>query len=130
MSAVVRRGALLTIAAAAIYTAAVGAFIAVVVIVDPGTDAPGWRLFFGIAGVAAAAVGGTAAWLVLRDLRAGVITRQAERWTWAATAFFAVGALVSVWYAFLAILGPITTAVAVRVARGRRRSGGAPVVIN
>ena len=117
MSGLVRRAALLAIAAAALYTGAVGVLIAVIAIDYAGTENPGLRLFFGFGGVAAAAVGITAALLVLRDLRAGVLTRRAERWTWAATALFALGAIASVWFFFLGILGPLTTAVAVRLAR-------------
>jgi hypothetical protein len=119
---VVRRLAIAVIATASVVTAILGGFFAGAVIDYPDGGERLWRLLVGTTGVACAAIGGTCAYLVMRDLRRGSLSAQAERWTWAATGAFTLLAFASVWWFYLGVLGPLVTALFVTLARNRRRS--------
>ena len=85
-----------------------------------------WAPLLAVTGVAAVLSGAFCVWLAAPDLVRGALSRRAERWTWIATAAFAALSIASVWLAGLAVLGPIATLVAVRLARGPRLPPGPP----
>lgn len=118
---VVRRLAIFVIVAAAIVTALAGA--AFVAFVAANHDvAAGWRAVYGVLGVGVGLVAGMCAYIALRDVVSGRLSARGEWWTWAATLAFTVAMFATVWFFWLGFLGPIVTAVFVRLAR----AGGRP----
>jgi uncharacterized membrane protein len=119
MSAV-RRLAIFVIVAAAIVTVLAGAAFVAFVAADHDVAA-GWRAVDGVLGVGIALVAGMCAYLALRDLASGRLSARSEWWTWAATLAFTVAMFATVWFFWLGFLGPIVTALFVRLARAGAR---------
>jgi hypothetical protein len=119
---VVRRVAIFVIVAAAIVTALAGAGFVALAVGYHYLDA-GWRAVYGALGVGIALVAGMCAYLALRDLLSGRLSARGEWWTWAATLAFTVAMFATVWFFWLGFLGPLVTALFVRLARA---GGGKP----
>jgi MFS family permease len=127
---VVRRFAIVVIVAASVVTAVVGGVFAGLAIDYPSESERLWRLLFGVTGVAAAVAGSVCAYFAARDLRRGSLSPRARRWTWTATVAFTLFAFSTVWWFYFGLVGPLVTALFVRLAEprdpGHPRGGGQP----
>jgi hypothetical protein len=83
-------------------------------------DYPSWAPALAVTGIAAVVSGAGCIWLAAPDVLRGALSRRAERWTWVATLALAALSVATVWFAGFALLCPIATLVAVRMARGPR----------
>ena len=77
-----------------------------------------WLALAAIGSIAGIVAGAGSAYFAARDLPRASLSQRARYWTWAATAAFSLLAFVSVWWMLLAVIGPLVTALFVRLSRG------------
>jgi hypothetical protein len=122
---VTRRAGIAAVVLGALLTVLFGGWLAAVGlswILDDGlwTGERLWRSIFVGAGTAAVASGAYCVFLAAPGLVRGTLSARAERWTWVATAAFAVLSFATFVFFPLGVIGPIATLVALRLARGPR----------
>ena len=104
-----------TIVLAGAFTALLGA-VAAIGGIGTMSDYTVWGLTLATTGLAAAVTGSACVYFAGRDLPAKRLSRTGAQWAWAATASLAAIFLASVWFFIFALIAPLVTAGAVRLA--------------